>query len=156
MKIRTLLLLIALVLVAVFVAFNWSAITTPTTLSLGVASIQAPLGFVLLSLLVLFTALFLVFVVYSRASGFFKERHHTREMRAAQELAGNAESSRFTELRELIVTGLNRQEDLCTEATEAILSRLDRLDDAVDPATTKARATIESPARPFHFGKPKE
>jgi uncharacterized membrane protein len=128
MKIRTFLLVIGLLAFAALVALNWSAIMTPTTLSLGVASVQAPLGFLMLTLLTLFTALFLGFVLYSRASGLFKDRHHSQEMQTTQELADNAETSRFTELRELLGVGLKKQSDLYAESTATVLARLEQLD----------------------------
>jgi uncharacterized membrane protein len=128
MKIRTFLLVLGLIAIAAFVALNWSAITTPTTLSLGVATVQAPLGFLMLALLTLFTALFLAFVLYSRASGFFQERHHSREMQATQELADNAETSRFTELREMLGVGLKKQSELYAESTATVLAKLEQLD----------------------------
>ena len=99
-----------------------------TTLSLGVASIQAPLGFLMLALLVLFTVLFLVFVIYSKTSVFFKDRHHSQEMQATQELADNAETSRFTELRELLSSELKKQADLYLETTATVLAKLEQLD----------------------------
>jgi len=128
MKIRTFLLVIGLIAIAAFVALNWSAITTPTTLSLGIATIQAPLGLLMLALLTLFTGLFLAFVLYSRTSGLFQERHHSREMQATQELADNAETSRFTELRELLGVGLKKQSDLYAESTATVLAKLEQLD----------------------------
>ncbi|MDF1545916.1 MAG: LapA family protein [bacterium] len=127
MKIRTFFLVIGLIAVAAFVALNWSAIMTPTTLSLGVAAVQAPLGFLLLALITLFTALFLVALLYSRASGLFKERNHSREMQVTQKLADNAETSRFTELRELMGTGLQRQSDLYAASTATVLAKLEQL-----------------------------
>ncbi len=50
--------------------------TIPLSLSgiPGVATVQAPLGFLMLTL---FTALFLVFVLYSRTLSLFKERRHS-------------------------------------------------------------------------------
>jgi uncharacterized membrane protein len=128
MKIRTFFLLIGLVAVAAFVALNWSAIMTPTTLSLGVATVQAPLGFLMLALLSLFSLLFLAFFIYSRTSGLFKERKHSKEMQATQELADNAETSRFTELRELLGTGLQKQSDLYAASTATVMARLEQLD----------------------------
>ena len=128
MKIRTFFLLIGLVAVAAFVALNWSAIMTPTTLSLGVATVQAPLGFLMLTLLSLFSLLFLVFFIYSRTAGLFKERHHSREMQATQELADKSETSRFTELRELLGTGLQKQSDLYAASTATVMARLEQLD----------------------------
>ena len=128
MKIRTFLLVIGLITIAAFVALNWSAIMTPTTLSLGVATVQAPIGFLMLALMTLFTALFLVFVLYSRASGFFKERDHSRELQATQNLADDAELSRFTELRELLGIGLQKQSDLYAASTATVMARLEQLD----------------------------
>jgi hypothetical protein len=156
MKIRTLLLVIVLVAIATFVALNWSAFMTPTTLSLGVAAIQAPLGVVMLGLLVLFTALFLVFVIYSKTSGFFKERLHAREMHATQELADNAETSRFTELREHVDAGLNRQAGLYSESTVAVMARMDQLEADFRSRINelgKAFATNEGPSQ---FTKPEK
>ena len=105
MKIRTLLIAIAVFAIAAFVALNWSAITMSTALSLGVTTIQAPLGFVLLTLLALFTVLFIAFVVYSRTSGFFKERNHSREMKETQELADNAETLAFHGVAKILGPG---------------------------------------------------
>lgn len=134
MKIRTFFLVIGLIAIAAFVALNWSAIMTPTTLSLGVAAVQAPLGFLMLALMTLFTALFLVFVLYSRASGFFKERNHSREMQATQNLADNAETSRFTELRELLGAGLKKQSELYAESTATVLAKLEHLESELHTA----------------------
>lgn len=139
MKIRTLLMVIALFAIAAFIALNWSAITTPTSLSLGVATIQAPLGFLLLAVLVLFTVLFVVFVVHSRTSGFFKERDHSREMKATQKLADSAETSRFIELRELLGPELKKQADLYSETTATVMARLEQLDGLIRSATKDPR-----------------
>ena len=128
MKIRTFLIVIGFIVVIAFVALNWSAITTPTTLSLGVATFQAPLGFLMLTLLSLFSLLFLVFFIYSRTSGLFKERQHSKEMQATQDLADNAETSRFTELRELLGAGLKKQSELYTESPATVLAKLEQLD----------------------------
>lgn len=135
MKIRTLLMVIAFAAIAAFVTLNWEAITTTTTLSLGITTVQAPLGFLLLALLVLFTVLFLVFVVYSRTSGFFKERHHSREMQETQELADNAEASRFTELRELLGPELKKLGDLYLETTATVIAKLEHLESDLRTAT---------------------
>jgi len=128
MKIRTFLSVIGLIAIAAFVALNWNAITTPTILSLGVATVQAPLGFLMLALLTLFTGLFLAFVLYSKTSGLFQERHHSREMQVTQELADNSETSRFTELREMLGVELKKQSELYAESTATVLAKLEQLD----------------------------
>ncbi|MBP8981284.1 MAG: hypothetical protein KBG09_08595 [Syntrophobacterales bacterium] len=57
MKIRTLFLMLILIAITAFVMLNWNAFMTPTILSLGVAVVQAPLGLVMLGLLVFNTAM---------------------------------------------------------------------------------------------------
>jgi len=156
MKIRTLLMMIALFAIAAFITLNWSAITMPTTLSLGVTTIQAPLGFVMLALLALFTVLFLVFVVYSKASGFFKERHHSREMQTTQELADNAETSRFTELRDLLGPELKKQADLYSETTATVMARLEQLDGLIRSAMKDPRMVSLAPVKSLNFAEQKE
>jgi ABC-type multidrug transport system fused ATPase/permease subunit len=128
MKIHTVILLAVLVAIAAFVALNWSTIVMPTSLSLGVGSIQAPLALLMLVLLTLFTLFFFVFVIYSKTSGFFKERLHRQEMETTQELADNAETSRFTELRELLGAEFKRQSDQYSELTSKLMARLEKLD----------------------------
>lgn len=128
MKIRTFLLVIGLTVIIAFVALNWSAIMTSTTLSLGVATVQAPLGFLMLTLLSLFSLLFLAFFIYSRTSGLFKERQHSKEMQATQELADNSETSRITELREFLGVGLEKQLEQYTKSTATVLAKLEQLD----------------------------
>lgn len=128
MKINTLFLLIVLVAIAAFAALNWSVFMAPTTLSLGFATVQAPLGLIMLALLVFLTGLFLVFVVYLQSSVLLETRRHTRELQANKELAEKAEASRFTELRGFLEEGLKRQADLDAESRDALLARMDQLD----------------------------
>lgn len=156
MKIRTLSILLAFAAIAAFVALNWGAITTPTSLSLGIATVQAPLGFLLLALLSLFTILFAVFVVHSRTSGFFRERDHSREMKATQELADNAETSRFTELRDLLGPELKKHADLYSETTATVMARLEQLDGLIRSATEHPRVVSLAPVNSLQFAKQKE
>ena len=128
MKIRTLFLLIVLGAITAFAALNWSAFMAPTTLSLGVASIQAPLGLVLLGMLVFLVAVFLVFVLYLQTSVLIDTRRNARELQACQELADQAEASRFTELRGYLEVELKKQADREAESRAAVLARLDQLD----------------------------
>jgi uncharacterized membrane protein len=128
MKIRTFLLLVGLIAIIAFVVLNWSTIMMPTTLSLGITTFQAPFGLLILSLMVLFTAVSLIFVLYSRASEYFKDRNHLMEMQTMQKLANNTEESRLIELRELLGTELNRQSELRVKSTATVMARLEQLD----------------------------
>src|SRR5438128_12614680 len=102
MKIRTLFLLFVLAAIAAFAALNWGTFTAPTSLSLGLTEVQAPLGLVMLGLLAFLTALFLVFALYLQTSVLFETRRHAREIHANRELADQAEASRFTALRSFL------------------------------------------------------
>ena len=67
MTIRTLLVSLVLLLLALFAAANWNAFMAPTTLSLLLTSIQAPLGLIMLGFTALLTALFLIFIAALQA-----------------------------------------------------------------------------------------
>lgn len=128
MKIRTLFILLILVVITAFAALNWSAFMTQTTLSLGIASIQAPLGLIMLGMLVFLVALFLVFVVSLQTSVLFDTRRNTRELQACRELAEQAEASRFTKLREFLEEALKKHAEREAETTVAVLARVDQLE----------------------------
>jgi uncharacterized integral membrane protein len=128
MYLRTILVLLALLALALFTAVNWNAFTAPTSLSLIFAAVEAPLGLVLLGVVVLLAALFLVYVAYLQSSVLFENRRHARELHAQRELAEQAESSRYHELRGLLETQLQSLTHHI-EATKAELAaRLERLE----------------------------
>jgi hypothetical protein len=128
MKVRTLFLLIVLVAISVFAALNWNAIMMPTTLSLGIAVVEAPLGLVMLGILAFLTALFLVFVVYLQTVALLEARRHARELQSNRELADQAEASRFTELKGFLEVELKRQVGFDAELRDVVLARVDQLD----------------------------
>ncbi len=144
MKIRTLLMLVVLVVVAGFVALNWTAFMTPTALSVGLTEIQAPLGLVMLGLLLALTAMFLAFVVYLQTSVLFDARHHARELRTNRELADKAEASRFTELRAALDLGLAQQGELDAASRAALLTRMDQLDRGLRAALEQTEASLSA------------
>jgi uncharacterized membrane protein len=142
MKVRTLFVLLTVVAIAAFTALNWSAFMTPTPLSLGVADVQAPLGLVMLGMVAFLAALFLVFVVYLQTSVLLEARRHARELQANRELAGQAEASRFTELRGFLEADLTRQAGLDAESRAIVLARLDQLDHDLRSAVEQSGNTL--------------
>ncbi len=142
MKIHTFLLLMILAAITVLVTLNWSAFMAPTALSLGIASVEAPLGLVMLGLLAVLTVLFLVFVVYLQGSALFDARRQARELYANRELANQAEASRFTELRHFLESELNRQASLDAESRAAMQARLDQLDRDLRSAIEQSENTL--------------
>lgn len=144
MKIRSLLLLLILVAIAAFAMLNWGAFIASTTLSLGVTDVQAPLGLVMLGVLVFLCAVFLVFLVYLQASVLLEARRHARELQANRGLADQAEASRFTELRGFLVTELTRLASLDAESRAAVLTRLDGLDQGLRLAMQQSENTLSA------------
>jgi uncharacterized integral membrane protein len=127
MKNRTVFLLFVLAIIAAFAALNWGTFTAPTSLSLGLTEVQAPLGLVMLALLAFLTALFLVFALYLQTSVLFETRRHAKEIHANRELADQAEASRFTELRSFLEAEAQARTGREAESRAALLARLDQL-----------------------------
>jgi uncharacterized integral membrane protein len=126
MPLRTVVLLIVLALVAVFAALNWSAFMAPTTLSLGIAQVQAPLGLIMLALMAILTALFLTYLVYVQTTVLLESRRHAKELQAQRVLADQAEASRFTELRTYLESRLTELENSLSAQVAEMRDRLDR------------------------------
>lgn len=99
MRIRTIVLIVAIALMAGFAALNLDEFTRPSLLSLGFTTVQAPLGLVLLVLLVAALLVFLATTLYIQSAHLLETRQTSRELHAQRELADKAEASRFTELR---------------------------------------------------------
>jgi type III secretory pathway component EscR len=142
MRFRTLLLLVVLGAIAAFAAVNWTAFTTPTTLSLVFAVVQAPLGLIMLALAAVITVLFLVFVVYLQTSVIIETRRYGRELQAQRELADKAEASRFTELRGFLDTELSKLAGRVAEVKTGTDTRLDQLDRDLRSAVEQAGNTL--------------
>lgn len=128
MRIRTFFLIVVLAIIVIFTALNWSAIMAPTTLSLGVATVQAPLGLVMLGLMVFLAAVFLVFILYLQTSVLLDARRHARELQTHRELVDQAEASRFTELRRFLEEELQKVSARETEARAEVLQRIEALE----------------------------
>ena len=99
MRFRTILMILAILLVAGFVALNVDEFTRVSVLSLGFTTIQLPLGLIMLALLVATLVIFLTSALYMQSKHVLEARTHTRELNTQRELADKAEASRFTELR---------------------------------------------------------
>jgi hypothetical protein len=127
MKVRALVLIVVLGLFLAFMILNWATILAPTTLNLGIAEVNAPLGLVLLGMITLLTALFLIFILYLQTSVLFEARRHAKELQTNRELADKAEASRFTELRQFMDAEIQKQATLQAESKSALLTKLDAL-----------------------------
>jgi len=132
MHVRTITISITILAIAALAALNWAALSAPASVSLGVASIEAPLGLIMLGLTTLLGAVFLAYVFYLHSSVMLEARRHNKEMTAQRELADKAEASRFTELR--VFLEAQQQQELAAqkESAAALSARLDQLEKALE------------------------
>ena len=132
MHVRTIIISITILAFAALAALNWAALSAPASVSLGVASIEAPLGLIMLGLTTLLGAVFLAYVFYLHSSVMLEARRHNKEMTAQRELADKAEASRFTELR--VFLEAQQQQELAAqkESAAALSARLDQLEKALE------------------------
>jgi len=128
MYLRTLMILAVLGLIAVFSALNWSAFIAPTALSLGFTSVEAPLGLILLAIVALLTLLFLVYITYLQSTVLLESRRHARELQSQRDLAEQAETSRFNQLRTLMETELEKLSGDMDQSKSLLLTRLEQLE----------------------------
>lgn len=142
MKIGTLFLVLALAVAAAFAALNWPAFNQATTLSLGFTNVTAPLGLIMLGLLVAISVLFLAYLVTLQTSVLLETRRHARELQAHRALADQAEASRFTELRKFIEAELQARRTHEAEMHGVLLTRMDRLDESVRTSMQDANNTV--------------
>lgn len=131
MRIRSLFLLFVLTLIGAFTALNWNLFLANSPVSLGVATVHAPLGLVMLGLLLFVVAYFLVYVLYLQSTVLFDARRHAKELQTNRELADKAEASRFTELRSFLEAEQKRRAEQDAAARQTVLARLDVLEQAL-------------------------
>jgi uncharacterized integral membrane protein len=131
MKLRVVVLLVLLALLLVFTLANWSAINAPTQVSLLVTRVEAPLGFILLSFLVIVIVVFLFLMVFQQAAVILEARRYAKELAAQRTLADQAEASRFTELRKHLDARIDRLEQGGGSPEETLVARIDRLEVAL-------------------------
>ena len=124
MNLRTIILLLIAIVIAALAVLNWNTLVTPTTVSLGVTDIEAPLGAIMLGLTILLCVFFLAYVLSMHGSVLMETRRHSKEMTSQRELADKAEMSRFTELRGFLETQQRQSQDLFNARMDAMEARI--------------------------------
>lgn len=142
MQIRTLLFVIILGAIAALAALNWETFNTPTTLWLGVTTVQAPLGLVMLGLTTLLAAFFLALFIQLQSYSLLESRRHTKELQLQRERADQAEASRYTELRQFVELEMRAIDKQNLELRGTLLDKLDRLNTDVATAIEQSGNTV--------------
>jgi uncharacterized integral membrane protein len=137
--VRAIAFFLVLLLVGLFALVNWAAFAAPTSLSLGVTTVQAPLGLIMLGLVVFLCVLFTVWVIALQAKALMEARRQTKELQAQRELADRAEASRFTELRSDLMARLDAMQQELRIAFEhngnAVAAHVGQLEDRLERAS---------------------
>jgi uncharacterized integral membrane protein len=128
MRFRTLFVFLLLAVTGAFALLNWEAFTTPTTLSLAFATVQAPIGLLMLGVVFVLGAMCLAVVIYVQGTAMAESRRQAKELQAQRELADTAEASRFTELRGFIDAGMLSLTRASADLKSSMLTRLDQLE----------------------------
>ena len=110
MKSRIALLALIIVLIGVLGFFNFTYLAQTVPTSLGFATVEAPLGLILLALTALMAVVFIAYVIAMQGAWLLEARAHAKEMAVQRELADKAEASRFTELR-IAIEALHKEEE---------------------------------------------
>jgi len=111
MRTRTILLVVAILLVAGFAALNWNEIVRPAPLLFGPVVVDAPLGLILLFVLGLTLVLFLASTAALRTQSLIDYRQNQKTLEAQRDLADKAEASRFVDLRNHLDTHLKEMRE---------------------------------------------
>lgn len=127
MKTRSLLLVLLIVLVATFVALNFEEILRPTPLNLGLSTLQAPMGLVLVGLLAAVLLIFLLALLYFQTAHVMEVRRINRDVSEQRQLADKAEASRFTALRDYLQAELQAIAVRDVEAQDRLHQKLEQV-----------------------------
>ena len=128
MNLLTFALLIAFALIGILITLNWALISQNTPLNFGVAQVDAPLGLVLVGMIITLSALFLLYIVYMQANMLLENRRRDKEMAEQRALADTAEASRFTDLRQYLQDEINNIARAREDHKLQIMARLDRME----------------------------
>ena len=131
---------VVLGLIAFFGFMNWPVLNAPVPLWLGVTTITAPLGTVIL---VLFGIVVLMMLI-EQTIALAETRRYGRDLNAQRKLADEAEASRFTELRTYVSGELARSEQRSVDTQSALIARLDQLERSLRTALEQQANSLQA------------
>ena len=132
MKLLGIVILVVLALIGVLAFVNWNALATPVPVSLLVATVNMPLGMILLSALVLVVLLLGLYVLLLRTAMYTESRRMAQELAAQRDLADKAEASRFTELSAHLDREVAGLKQAMAEASNSLSADIGQMDDKLD------------------------
>ncbi len=131
MKIVGPLIFAGLVLLGIFTLANWEVLGAPTTLSFVAFRLEAPLGLLLLGVILVFVALFTAYVLILRTSMLMDARRYARELETQHALAEKAEASRLNELRSQLDHEFAQLRETAEQSRIDVSTRLEGMEQAL-------------------------
>lgn len=129
---RPLAFVLFLLLIGLFAVLNWPAFAAPTTVSLFFATVEAPIGFIMLGLLAIVCVAFTAWAISIQGHALMDARRMTKELQAQRDLADKAEASRFTELRAHLDAGLAETRRVVEQQGNSLAASLAELEDRLE------------------------
>jgi len=142
MRIRSILLLLAVLLTTAFVALNLEEFNRLSLLSLGFTSVQAPLAMIMLMILGAALLIFVLLSGFAKSAYLIENRRMSRELKAQRELADKAETSRFNELQQYLAAESHAMADREAETTLRMDERLARLQEDLELRIEQSTNTL--------------
>jgi uncharacterized integral membrane protein len=124
MRTRTLLVVLVLLLIAAFLAINWSVFAASAKVSFVFTSVDVPIGLVMLGILTLIALTFGIYSAVSWSAILLEFRRQAKELTAQRTLADQAEASRFTELRAVMHDELGHLADRMAQMHDTLRSEI--------------------------------
>ena len=144
MKILGPLIFVGMILLGIFTLANWVVLSTPTPLSFIAFDLEAPLGFVLLGVILVFVALFTAYVLFLRTAMLMDARHYARELQAQQHLAEKAEASRLNDLRSQLDHEFAHLQETADKARTDLSVRIEGVEQALLSAIEESGRSLSA------------
>jgi len=124
MRVRSIALIVAGLLAAVFIVINWSVFAQPASFYFVVGTISVPIGVVMLGLIGLVTLGYAIFLGIWQSRVLMDYRRQSKELQTQRSLADDAEASRFTALSALLREEMAKQEARLEAAFQTLRNEL--------------------------------
>jgi hypothetical protein len=128
-RFKSLLILVAAGLAALFVVLNWRVFAGPAKLNLLLTEAEVPIGVMILMLFALALAVLWILVSGWQGTLLAEFRRQAKELQAQRLLAESAEASRFTELGALIREEIAKLRTELQDTEHSIAATLGEMDD---------------------------
>ena len=152
MNFRLILIILIGVVLGGLSFLNWQTLLSPESVSLGVTTVQAPLGLIILALTVLLAVLFLAYILWLQGTVIIENLRHNKEIAGQREVADKAEASRFTEMRDFVVAEAEKNQAALFERIEQLEAQVLRKLDESDNSTAALIGQLDDQLR--HSRKP--